>query len=304
MAKAAKPKKMRNYNLVAYPMVLPFVVVFLIFSVYPVFRTLQLSFTNYKGYGDAVFIGFDNYVRVFKDKYFWQAFLNTLNIWILNIVLQLGLAFALTIVFNDMKYRIRGLSIFRAVFYLPNLISCASIAFLFKTLLDWKFGTFNQVLQALHLTKQPINWLGNEHIAPYTVSVINAWMWFGNSFLMLMAGVQGINRDYYEAASIDGAGRWKLFTKITLPLLKPIMIYVAITSLIGGLQMFDMPHLISQGNAYIHDGPLQTMVMYLYKFGFQVNQVGYGSAIAYVLFAIILVVSIVQFRLMNGKKED
>lgn len=304
MAKAAKPKKMRNYNLVAYPMVLPFVVVFLIFSVYPVFRTLQLSFTSYKGYGDAIFIGFDNYVRVFKDKYFWQAFLNTLNIWILNIVLQLGLAFALTIVFNDMKYRIRGLSIFRAVFYLPNLISCASIAFLFKTLLDWKFGTFNQVLQALHLTKQPINWLGNEHIAPYTVSVINAWMWFGNSFLMLMAGVQGINRDYYEAASIDGAGRWKLFTKITLPLLKPIMIYVAITSLIGGLQMFDMPHLISQGNAYIHDGPLQTMVMYLYKFGFQVNQVGYGSAIAYVLFAIILVVSIVQFRLMNGKKED
>lgn len=304
MAKAAKPKKMRNYNLVAYPMVLPFVVVFLIFSVYPVLRTLQLSFTSYKGYGDAIFIGFDNYVRVFKDKYFWQAFLNTLNIWILNIVLQLGLAFALTIVFNDMKYRIRGLSIFRAVFYLPNLISCASVAFLFKTLLDWKFGTFNQVLQALHLTKQPINWLGNEHIAPYTVSVINAWMWFGNSFLMLMAGVQGINKDYYEAASIDGAGRWKLFTKITLPLLKPIMIYVAITSLIGGLQMFDMPHLISQGNAYIHDGPLQTMVMYLYKFGFQVNQVGYGSAIAYVLFAIILVVSIIQFRIMNGKKED
>lgn len=301
---AVKQKKMRNVNLVAYPMILPFVIVFLIFSVYPVLRTLQLSFTSYKGYGDAIWIGFDNYVRVFKDKYFWQAFLNTLNIWILNIVLQLGLAFALTIVFNDMKYRIRGLSIFRAVFYLPNLISCASVAFLFKTLLDWKFGTFNQVLMALKLTKEPINWLGDLVIAPYTVSIINAWMWFGNSFLMLMAGVQGINKDYYEAASIDGAGRWKLFTKITLPLLKPIMIYVAITSLIGGLQMFDMPHLISQGNAYIHDGPLQTMVMYLYKFGFQVNQVGYGSAIAYVLFAIILVVSIVQFKIMNGKKED
>lgn len=302
--KADKPKKMRNYNLVAYPMVLPFVVVFLIFSVYPVFRTLHLSFTNYKGYGEADWVWFANYIRVFKDKYFWQALLNTLNIWILNIVLQLGLAFALTIVFNDMKYRIKGLSIFRAVFYLPNLISCASVAFLFKTLLDWKFGTFNQVLMALHLTKQPINWLGNEFIAPYTVSIINAWMWFGNSFLMLMAGVQGINKDYYEAASIDGAGRWKLFTKITLPLLKPIMIYVAITSLIGGLQMFDMPHLISQGNAFIHDGPLQTMVMYLYKFGFQVNQVGYGSAIAYVLFLIILVVSVIQFRIMNGKKED
>ena len=299
---AVKQKKMRNVNLVAYPMILPFIVVFLIFSVYPVFRTLYLSFTNYKGYGEAVLIGFDNYVRVFKDKYFWQAFYNTCNIWIVNIVLQLGLAFALTIVFNDMKYRIRGLSIFRAVFYLPNLISCASVAFLFKTLLDWRFGTFNQVLMALHLIKSPVDWLGKPNIAPYAVSVINAWMWFGNSFLMLMAGVQGINHDYYEAASIDGAGRWKLFTKITLPLLKPIMIYVAITSLIGGLQMFDMPHLISQGNAAIHDGPLQTMVMYLYKFGFQVNQVGYGSAIAYVLFLIILVVSVVQFKIMNRKE--
>lgn len=299
---AAKQKKMRNVNLVAYPMILPFVVVFLIFSVYPVFRTLYLSFTSYKGYGEAVVIGFDNYVRVFKDKYFWQAFVNTWRIWIVNIVLQLGLAFALTIVFNDMKYRIRGLSIFRAVFYLPNLISCASVAFLFKTLLDWRFGTFNQVLMALHLIKTPVDWLGKPGIAPYSVSVINAWMWFGNSFLMLMAGVQGINHDYYEAASIDGAGRWKLFTKITLPLLKPIMIYVAITSLIGGLQMFDMPHLISQGNAAIHDGPLQTMVMYLYKFGFQVNQVGYGSAIAYVLFLLILVFSVVQFKLMNRKE--
>ena len=299
---AAKQKKMRNVNLVAYPMILPFVVVFLIFSVYPVFRTLYLSFTSYKGYGEAVVIGFDNYVRVFKDKYFWQAFVNTWRIWIVNIVLQLGLAFALTIVFNDMKYRIRGLSIFRAVFYLPNLISCASVAFLFKTLLDWRFGTFNQVLMALHLIKTPVDWLGKPGIAPYSVSVINAWMWFGNSFLMLMAGVQGINHDYYEAASIDGAGRWKLFTKITLPLLKPIMIYVAITSLIGGLQMFDMPHLISQGNAAIHDGPLQTMVIYLYKFGFQVNQVGYGSAIAYVLFLLILVFSVVQFKLMNRKE--
>ncbi len=118
-----------------------------------------------------------------------------------------------------------------------------------------------------------------------------------------MAGVQGIPKDYFEAAAIDGAGRWKIFGKITLPLLKPIMIYVAITSLIGGLQMFDMPHLMSQGNAAIHDGCLNTMVMYLYKFGFTVNQVGYASAIAYVLFLIILVVSVAQFFIMN-RKED
>lgn len=300
---AGKQAKKRNVNNVAYLFILPFVVVFLIFNVYPVFRTLYLSFTNYKGYGEAVGVGFDNYVRVFQDKYFWQSFLNTCRIWSVNIILQLGLAFLLTIVFSDIKYRMRGLSIFRAVFYLPNLISCASVAFLFKTLLDWKYGTFNQVLMSLNLIKQPVDWLGNPSVAPYVVSVINAWMWFGNSFIMLMAGVQGIPRDYFEAASIDGAGRWKIFGKITLPLLKPILIYVAITSLIGGLQMFDMPHLISQGNAAIHDGVLNTMVMYLYKFGFTVNQVGYAGAIAYVLFMIILVVSVIQFKIMN-KKED
>ncbi len=300
---AGKQVKKRNINNIAYLFILPFVVVFLIFSVYPVLRTLYLSFTNYKGYGEAVGVGFANYLRVFQDKYFWQAFFNTCRIWIVNIILQLGLAFLLTIVFSDIKYKMRGLSIFRAVFYLPNLISCASVAFLFKTLLDWKFGTFNQVLMNLHLIKQQVDWLGNPSVAPYVVAVINAWMWFGNSFIMLMAGVQGIPRDYFEAASIDGAGRWKIFGKITLPLLKPILIYVAITSLIGGLQMFDMPHLISQGNAAIHDGVLNTMVMYLYKFGFEVNQVGYAGAIAYVLFMIILVVSIIQFKFMSSKED-
>lgn len=299
---AAKHKKKKNVNNIAYLFILPFVIVFLIFSVYPVFRTLYLSFTNYSGYGEITAAGLDNYIRVFKDKYFWRAFFNTCRIWSVNIILQLGLAFLLTIVFSDMKYKMKGLSIFRAIWYLPNLISCASVAFLFKTLLDWKYGTFNQVLMTLHIISSPVDWLGNSSVAPYVVSVINAWMWFGNSFLMLMAGVQGINRDYFEAAAIDGAGRWKIFGKITLPLLKPILIYVAITSLIGGLQMFDMPHLISQGNEAIHGGVLNTMVMYLYKFGFEVYQVGYASAIAYVLFMIILVVSVLQFKFMS--KED
>lgn len=298
--KAVKQKKMRNVNNAAYYMILPFIIVFLIFSIYPVFRTLYLSFTDYKGYGTENWIGIQNYIRVFKDQYFWNAFINTARIWGVNIVLQLGLAFALTIVFNDMKYRIKGLSIFRAIFYLPSLISATSIAFLFKTLLDWKYGTFNQILMNLHIISQPVDWLGNQQIAPYTISVIQTWIWFGNSFLMLMAGVQGISKDYYEAASIDGAGRMKLFTKITLPLLKPILLYVTITSLIGGLQMFDMPFLMSDGNIA---GRMNTMVMYLYRYGFTVNQVGYSGAIAYVLFIIILIFSIAQFVISN-RKED
>lgn len=281
----------------------PFVVVFLIFSVYPVVRTLTMSFTNYKGYGASDFVMFDNYTRAITDPLFWDAFVNTLKMWGLNIVLQLGLALLLTIVFNDIKYRMKGLSIFRAMFYLPNLIACTSVAFLFKTLLDWQYGSVNQILLSLHIISQPINWLGGEGwTAQAVVGVIGAWMWFGNSFIMLMAGVQGISHDYYEAATIDGAGRWTIFARITMPLLRPIMMYVAITSLIGGLQLFDIPYLIS-GTKGTPGRSLYTAVFYLFNMAFTNRQMGYAAAIAFVLFAIIAVCSFIAFRLMN-KKED
>jgi len=294
--------KRKNLNNVAYIFIIPFVVVFAVFSVYPVLRTLYLSFTSYKGFGAPTFIGLKNYIRVFSDKFFWISFLNTVKIWGINIVVQLGTAFLLTIIFSDIRYKMRGLSIFRAVYYLPNLISAVSVAFLFKTLLDWKYGSINQILMAIGLTKTPINWLGQVTTAPNVTALISAWMWFGNSFIILMAGVQGISKDYFEAASLDGAGRWKTFTNITVPLLRPIILYVFVTSLIGGLQMFDIPFLISGGTAGAPSGSLQTVVMYLYKFGFETNQVGYAAAIAYTLFLIILVISIIQFKTIG--KED
>ena len=298
-----KKKKKKNLNNTGYLFVAPFVIVFLIFNVYPVLRTLYLSFTDYKGFGDAIFSGGANYSRVLHDKFFWRALGNTAKIWGVNIVLQLGLALLLTIVFSDIKYKIRGLGIFRALYYLPNLIAATSVAFLFKTLLDWRYGTINQMLMGIGMMKNPVDWLGSPGTAPYVISVISAWMWFGNSFIMLMAGVQGISRDYFEAAAIDGAGRFKVFTKITMPLLRPIMLYFGITSLIGGLQMFDLPFLISGGTGGKPSGSTQTVVMYLYKFGFETNQVGFASAIAYVLFAIILVFSVIQFKAMYGKKK-
>lgn len=305
-----KKKGMKNYNNMGYFFVLPFVVVFLIFSVYPVLRTLYLSFTNAKlaGVGDPSWIWFENYQRVLTDKFFWRALLNTIKIWGVNIVLQLGLAFLLMMAFSDVKYKMKGLGFFRIIYYLPNLIAATSVAFLFKTLLDWRYGSFNQMIytiaQAFGGSYNPIDWLGTAANAPATISVIQTWMWFGNSFIMLMAGVQGISKDYFEAAAIDGAGRWTIFGKITLPLIKPILLYVAITSLIGGLQMFDLPYLMSDKASASYNS-VQTVVMYLYKFGFETGttQTGYASAIAYVIFLIILVVSIVQLKLFN-RKED
>ena len=282
---------------------IPFIITFLIFSVYPVIRTFSMSFTDYKGYGKADIVMFDNYTRALSDPLLWDAFVNTLKIWGVNIVLQLGLALLLTVLFSDIKYKMKGLSIFRAIFYLPNLIACTSVAFLFKTLLDWQYGSVNQVLMEIGLISEPINWLGGSGLtAQMVVGVIGAWMWFGNSFIMLMAGVQGISRDYYEAATIDGAGRWTIFFKVTLPLLKPIMMYVAITSLIGGLQLFDIPYLIS-GTKGLPGRSLFTAVFYLFNMAFTNRQMGYAAAIAFVLFAIIAVCSFIAFKMMNSKED-
>lgn len=290
-------------NRYGYAFVLPFVLVFLIFNVYPVFRTFQMSLMNYKGFGKETFVGLANYKRALSDRLFWDAFGNTWKMWGVNIILQIGLALLLTIIFNDIKYRMKGLSIFRALFYLPNLIACTSVAFLFKTLLDWKFGSVNQILIKAGILKEGVNWLtGNGLTAQMVVGVIGAWMWFGNSFIMLMAGVQGIDSSYFEAATIDGANRWQVFGKITLPLLRPIMLYVAVTSLIGGLQLFDIPYLIS-GTTGQPGRSLYTAVFYLYTTAFKNNQMGYAAAIAFVLFLIISVFCAMAFKLMN-KKED
>jgi len=300
--KIKRKKSIKDVNRWGYLFILPFLIIFVIFSIYPIFRTLYLSFTNFNGFGQARFIGISNYTRVIGDKLFWSAFGNTVKIWGINIVLQLGLAFLLTILFSDIKYKIKGLGIFRALFYLPNLISVASVAFLFKNLMDWQFGSFNQILVNFGVINNKIDWLGQPGTAVIVVAVVGAWMWFGNSFIVLMAGVQGISKDYFEAATIDGAGRWTIFGKITLPLLKPILIYVAITSLIGGLQIFDLPFLITDGLG-APSGALNTMVMYLYNTAFKYNNVGYSAAIAYALFFIIAICSAFTFKSMYGSSK-
>lgn len=298
-----RAKKKKNINNRGYLFILPFLIVFIVFSIYPILRTLYLSFTDFNGFTDPQFVGIDNYKRLFTDSIFWKAFGNTLKIWAINIVAQLGLAFLLTIIFSDIKYKIKGLGLFRALFYLPNLIATTSVAFLFAQLLDWQYGTINQMLLEAGVISSKINWLGQPKTAVLAVSLIGAWMWFGNSFLMLMAGVQGISKDYYEAAYIDGAGRWKVFTNVTLPLLKPIMLYVAITSLIGGLQIFDLPFLITDGIGS-PSGALNTTVMYLFNTAFKYNNVGYAAAIAYGLFFIIAIFSAVTFKAMYGSKKE
>ena len=207
-----------------------------------------MSLMNYKGFGKETFVGFANYSRALKDVLFQDAFVNTLKMWGLNIVLQL--------------------------------------------------------LMSLGIISEQVNWLkGEAGTAQAVVGIVGAWMWFGNSFIMLMAGVQGINSSYFEAATIDGANRWQVFSKITMPLLRPIMLYVAVTSLIGGLQLFDIPYLLS-GTTGEPGRALYTAVFYLYTTAFKNNQMGYAAALAFVLFLIIAVFCGIAFKLMNPKEDQ
>jgi len=286
-----------------YLFIAPFWIVFLIFSIYPVALTFYYSFTNYTGAEGEQVVGLANYTRLLSDSYFIEAFFNTIKIWAVNFTLQIGGALLLALLFSDLQLKLKGLAFFRATFYLPNLITISSVALLFGILLDWQHGSLNMMLMKIGIISEPINWLTQPVTAQVSVSLILTWMWLGHSFIVVMAGVSGISKDYFEAALIDGATRWQIFSRITLPLLKPILLYIMITSLIGGLQLFDLPMLITDGIG-APDGALNTMVLYLYNQAFKYNNYGYAADVAYGLFAITLVFSIIVFKGMFRKERS
>ena len=300
VSKKKKKSAWKNNDNRAYFFIAPFVIVFLSFNIYPILLTFYYSVTNYTGMGgieNADFIGLDNYRRLITDDFFFQAFFNTIRMWGLNFAVQIAIAMGLALLFSDLRLKLKGLNTFRALFFLPNIITIASVALLFSILLDWNYGSLNQMLLSLNIINRPINWLNSPTYAQGAVALIGAWMWFGNTFIILMAGISGIPRDFYEAAYIDGANWWDSFTQITLPQLKPILLYVFITSIIGGLQIFDLPLLLTDGRGAPR-GSLNTMVIYLYNQGFSYANFGYSATIAYGLFLITIVFSAITFRTM------
>lgn len=277
----------KKYNKFGYFFITPFFVVYLIFSLYPVLYTFYLSLTSYSGYGDYDFIGISNYINAFADVKFRTSLKNTVIMWGVNIVLQLGIAFLIVMIFTDIKYKFKGLSVFRLIYYLPNIIAATSVSLIFATLLNTNYGGINTILYNTGLISSPIKWLETPKLAQLSVSLIQTWMWFGNSFILLMAAAQAVPKEYFEAASIDGAGRLGILRNITLPTIRPILIYISITSLIGGLQLFDVPLLLTDGLG-APTGSLLTVMMYSFNLSFKYNNYGYASAITYILFIIIL----------------
>lgn len=292
----------RYLQIVGLGFVAPFFLFLVVFQFYPIINTLMLSFTNYDGLKKMDWVGLKNYADLIVDKYFWLAFFNTWRIWLPNILMQLALAFLVAFFFTDIRYRIKGISVFRAVYYFPNLVTAATIALLINVLLDWKHGALNQILFAAN-EEAFIDWFRDPVRTQFIVSIVQTWLWFGYTAIILTTGIQGIPKTYYEAAYVDGATAWQVFWSITMPLLAPVITFVLITSLIGGMQIFDIPYILRMGLAGESGQAVTTTVIYLYDRGFRYHRMGYAASVAWVLFFLIVIFSLLYFVLAGRENR-
>ncbi|MEU4772052.1 sugar ABC transporter permease [Micromonospora sp. NPDC023644] len=280
-----------------YLYIAPFFVVFGIFGLYPMLRTAWMSLHDWNLIGDHSFIGFDNYVALVKDEYFWNATLNTFGIFLLSTIPQLLLALFLANLLNRTFLRARTL--FRMAIFMPNVVSVAAVAIVFGMLFQRDFGVINWVLGLVGI--DPVDWDAERWSSWTAIASMVNWRWTGYNTLILLAGMQAIPRDLYEAAALDGAGQWKQFWRITLPMLTPTFVFVVILSTIGGLQLFTEPLVFANGNIIGGDQrEFQTLAMYMYELGIEnLNTAGYGAAVAWAMFLMIALVSGINFLLVR-----
>lgn len=286
-----------SYNKWGYIFLIPFVVVYLIFQLVPLITTIYNSFfENYRSGLTQVgpnFVGFANYAKLFQDGEIWIYFKNTMIMWVMGFVPQILVSLLLGAWFSNPSLRLKGQRFFKTVIYLPNLIMASAFAMLFFTLFA-DGGPINAMLVHAGILKQAYSFFSHKWSARTLVALLNFLMWFGNTTILLMAGMMGIDPSLYEAAEVDGATSSQIFRRITLPLLRPILIYVMITSLIGGMQMFDVPQILTNGTG----DPMRstmTLIMYLNKHLFSKNY-GMGGALSVFLFIITGVLSLIVFR--------
>lgn len=287
-------KKRAKY---AYLFIASFFIVFLIFNLYPILYSLWLSFCDMDFLsGKTKWVGLANYSRLFSSPYFIESFRNTFVIWIMAIIPQLTLAFTLALLLNN-KW-LRGRYLFRNFFYFPNLVTPVTIGLLFGAMFSYPGGTVNQIMGLFHV--KPVDFQNNPFLAQVVISAAICWKNFGFNIIYFTAGINSISEDVYEAAEVDGATSLKKTFHITIPLLRPMLIYVLITSIIGGLQMFDEAKLIFKD---VPGNTTTTMVKYMYEAAFTRNQFGYGAAVSFGIFFIIAFFSIFSLIFTRDKNK-
>jgi multiple sugar transport system permease protein len=276
----------------AYILILPTVLGLIIFTTGPILASLYFSFTNWNLLGTPKWRGLDNYIELFtKDPLFWTTLKNTAYYVLGTVPIGTILALLLAIALNQ---KIKGLVIFRTIYFIPVVSSVVAISVLWSFLYQADFGLINQGLRSLGF--KGVGWLSSPTWAMPAVIIMSVWHGLGYNIVIFIAGLQSIPQDYYEAAHIDGANAWQNFRHITIPLISPVTFFVITLSLISSFQVFEQAYVMTQG------GPVnatKTIVYYLYQNGFMNFHMGYASALAYILFVIIVALTLFQFSLQQ-----
>ncbi|SHI38705.1 multiple sugar transport system permease protein [Pseudobutyrivibrio xylanivorans DSM 14809] len=287
-----------------YLFILPFFVTYFIFSLIPLLDTIRYSFYEYYRSGLRIvgpsFVGFDNYINVMGTDFFTYMG-NTFTLWIIGFVPQIIIALLLASWFVDVRLKIRCEQFFKVVIYLPNLIMASAFAMLFFTLFSTS-GPVNNILTGLGIVNGPIDFMGTPVGTRLLIALMNFLMWFGNTTIMLMAAIMGISPDIFEAASIDGCTPRQSFFHITLPLIRPILTYTLITSLIGGLQMFDVPQILTNGQGN-PNRTSYTLIMWLNNL-LRAPDYGRAGALSVYLFIVSGILCLVVYKMVNGQDND
>ncbi len=299
-------RKSVSYAKYGYIFSAPFVLAFLVFTLYPIIYTVVIGFTDLKGLGktEINFLSnpFENFQAVLSAPSFQVSLSNTVLMWIVNFVPQILLALLLAAWFTNNRLKIKGQGLFKVLIYLPNIITAATIAILFNSLFAYPKGPVNDLLMMFGFLEEPVHFLIQRWTARNIVSFLQFWMWYGNTMIVLIAGILGINPTLYEAAEIDGASSTQRFFRITLPNLRTILLFTLVTSMIGGLQMFDIPKLFIIGGNGGPDNATLTASVFIYNQAFGPSRLyNRASAASLILFIIIMILSAILFFVMRDK---
>lgn len=295
MATTTKKGFTQSQFAIAMVFLIPSFIGFFGFFAWPALRGMYLSFTEYDMLRDPVWIGFDNYVKIFQDPIFFNSIWVTLEYVLLNIGIQTVLALLIAVLLHRFTRSI----VIRGIILLPYLIANVIVALVWYWLCDYNLGLINSVLDGLGL--QRMGFFGNETLAMPTIALVNVWRHVGYTALLIFAGLVAIPRDVYEAAEVDGAGEWRIFRSVTLPLLRPVLAFVLVVTLVGSFQIYDTIAVTTEG------GPVhatRAINVYIFQQAFEQRNFGYASALAVILMIFLAFIAIAQNKMLKANEND
>lgn len=306
MGKSFGIKKQSMHKAWPYLLAAPYVLCYIAFTLYPTFYSLYLSFFDWNGIKAMKFVGLTNYINLLtKDKLFWKAIWNTVQFMLFSVPIQTILGLVLANVVFSLKRTKRA---FETIFFLPYIIAPIAIGAIFSNLFDWQYGYINELLINIGVVDEGIYFLQNETMTKAIIVMLQVWRHFGYCMVIYMAGMTSISPEIYEAARIDGANEWQLFSKITVPQLNNLTVFLIMTSIINGMQLYEIPKQLYAGTTTATGGPGYSAYTIIWKF---INdafgnkmRLSYGAALCYILFVIIMALSLLSRRISSRKEAD